>query len=168
MLLFLLRAGRSISDAFIEGVFKALILGSFLLLCSTIYKSFSKKRKVVNDNNNDSPPIDQETENAYNISNQKNPTSDINQNKEPLEIRFYNYFFLELNKGYRRLLFVGSILFPLLFGFYLHSSAVQEGDDYPLIIAIIIGLITGCLFYWILFCLIMWIIKGFKEDKRNK
>ena len=88
--------------------------------------------------------------------------------------KLYDYFFSNnLSKGYKRLIIVGSFVLPLILGTISYYSSGEErthyydGNTYTYYDdgAIIAGFIIGYIVYWMLYFVIVWVLKGFKEDK---
>jgi uncharacterized RDD family membrane protein YckC len=88
--------------------------------------------------------------------------------------KFVNYFFNDvLNKGFQRILIAGSFILPVLIGYvsYQESGQLIEGyeDRYGYYDegAFYAGLIVGIIGYWVIYLLVVWIYKGFKESKQS-
>jgi uncharacterized RDD family membrane protein YckC len=87
--------------------------------------------------------------------------------------KFTNYFFKDvLNKGYQRLLIAGSFILPLSIGYISYRQSGRLIDGYEDLYGyydeneFYSGLIFGMIGYWVIYLLVIWIYKGFKESKR--
>lgn len=95
--------------------------------------------------------------------------------KMTLKLLYNNFFPTTLNKGYRRLIIVGSVLLPIVFGllvYYLTRMEITE-DDGEVIETVyyesyfILWTVIFCLLYWVFYLVVLWVINGFRENSTN-
>lgn len=165
---------NSFAEAFVQGVIK----GIFMLI---FFLAFSAIIKIVKRNNKANQP-DLISSNTIVAGEDENKMTNKSSNQKAVEKnqlqsaskKAYDYFFANnLNKGYRRLLIVGSFILPFGLALILYySSAVEGTNSYDEVYVyyddstLLTGFVLGYILYWTIFCVTIWVIKGFREEKR--
>ncbi|HSC53296.1 MAG TPA: hypothetical protein VLC98_06750 [Phnomibacter sp.] len=164
----LLRA-NNFAEALVQGAIIGLFLLLFFLAASAIVKWLSRKSNKETLPANAASfrdPIEKDISIQLSTSN--------TEKKVSIFRKYYNYFFRNnWSKGYTRLIAVGSFFLPLLCAVILYIGSKTEWTNqytgetmyYYDDAAMIIGFILSYICYWVIYCIIIWIMKGFQEGK---